>query len=71
MTLTREQYREAWQAGVRPANHILTDGELVIWSKVRAQTLLTMLTEHEQLRPILEAAMYDFEQNNDERNGND
>ena len=71
MTLTREQYQQAWDAGVRPANHVLTQGQLMIWSDAKASTLLSMLQEHEELRPILEAAMYDFEQNNDERNGND
>jgi len=69
MTLTRAQYREAWQAGVRPGNHILPEADLVIWSKVRASTLLTMLRDHEAIRPILEAAMYDYEQNNEERIG--
>jgi hypothetical protein len=67
MTLTRAQYREAWQAGVRPGNHILTQGQLMIWSGAKAQTLLGMLPEHDELRPILEAAMYDFEQNHNER----
>ena len=71
MTLTREQYLEAWQAGVRPANHVLTQGQLVIWDGAKASTLLNMMNDHENLRPILEAAMYDFQQNNDERNGND
>jgi len=67
MTLTRAQYREAWQAGVRPGNHILPEADLIIWSKVRASTLLTMLRDHEAIRPIIEAAMYDYEANHDER----
>jgi len=67
VTLTREQYRQAWQAGIRPANHVLTQAQLVIWSGYEAGTLLRMLEMQEELRPILEAAMYDFEQNNDER----
>ncbi len=54
---------------MRPGNHVLDDDELVIWEKVRAQSLLKMFPEYDALRPILEAAMYDYEQNNEERIG--